>query len=81
LECEWVALSLHDQKGNHCIAEANFEAGNHCVVEAFSKENNDVCPISGFGSDIVFCDWCPSSLNRGCLVLNQVMDGHWFFPI
>ncbi|AES75890.1 RING/FYVE/PHD zinc finger protein, putative [Medicago truncatula] len=67
--------------GNHCIAEENFEAGNHCVVDAFSKENNDVCPIFGFGCDIVLCDWCLSSLNHGCLGLNRVLDGDWFFRI
>lgn len=81
LECERVAFSLHDKKGNHCIAEENFEAGNHCVVDAFSKANNDVCPIFGFGCDIVLCDWCLSSLNHGCLGLNRVLDGDWFFRI
>jgi len=89
LECQREAQNSRDQKGNHCVAEADSEARNHCVSEAssevgnhcVSKANNDsVCSICGLGGDIVLCDRCPSAFHLVCLGLNRVPDGDWFCP-
>ncbi|CAJ2643899.1 unnamed protein product [Trifolium pratense] len=69
LECQREAQSLHDQTGNHCVAEANSEANN-----------DNVCGICGFGGDIVLCDRCPSSFHLSCLGLDRVPVGDWFCP-
>jgi len=80
-ECQREALSSRDQKGSHCIGEANSDVGNHCVAEGNSEANNDnVCSICGFGGNLVLCDRCPSAFHLGCLCLDRVPDGDWFCP-
>jgi len=39
------AISLDNQKGNACNAEAKSEAANRCVAEEHSQENNDTCYV------------------------------------
>ncbi|AES82199.1 putative histone acetyltransferase chromatin regulator PHD family [Medicago truncatula] len=77
-----ISILLEDGRSLFkCQREARDQKGSHCIGEANSEANNDnVCSICGFGGDLVLCDRCPSAFHLGCLGLDRVPDGDWFCP-